>query len=315
LKIARIEDNNKYQADILINLGNIHSNLTDYDKAFENYTEALKIAKSLNDNRLMSICYSNFGVHYYRKEKFEDALKYTKKSLEINEQTGARIEMVIPLNTIGVIYYQMNDFEQALDYYQRSLQISEELGLKYLIAQTMMNFGVVYRSSGKTDMVAPALDKAIVIAKEINSDELLHNIYYHYAEYYAETGDFQKAYENYKLRYQLFEEISKARENKSITEIRTRYEIEKKDQETEIIHLKNVELSESNQKLQEALDQIEVLSGLIPICANCKNIRDDEGFWLQQEDYITEHSDLKFTHGICPDCKSILYPELSTDKK
>jgi PAS domain S-box-containing protein len=61
--------------------------------------------------------------------------------------------------------------------------------------------------------------------------------------------------------------------------------------------------------LQEALADIKVLSGLVPICSNCKKIRDDKGFWMQLESYIQERSNANFTHGICPDCMKKLYPE------
>jgi hypothetical protein len=63
-------------------------------------------------------------------------------------------------------------------------------------------------------------------------------------------------------------------------------------------------------ELKEALSNVRILSGLLPICASCKKIRDDNGYWNQIEAYIKEHSDADFSHGICPDCAQKLYPEL-----
>lgn len=63
-------------------------------------------------------------------------------------------------------------------------------------------------------------------------------------------------------------------------------------------------------ELKEALAKVKTLSGLIPICASCKKIRDDRGYWNQIESYIHEHSDADFSHGICPDCFKKLYPDL-----
>lgn len=62
-------------------------------------------------------------------------------------------------------------------------------------------------------------------------------------------------------------------------------------------------------ELQQALAAVKTLKGLIPICASCKNIRDDEGYWKQIEFYLCEHSELEFTHGICPACLERLYPD------
>ncbi|MFA5353587.1 MAG: response regulator [Thermodesulfovibrionales bacterium] len=62
-------------------------------------------------------------------------------------------------------------------------------------------------------------------------------------------------------------------------------------------------------ELQAALATVKTLSGFLPICASCKKIRNDKGYWEQIEAYISEHSEAEFSHGICPDCARRLYPE------
>jgi len=66
-------------------------------------------------------------------------------------------------------------------------------------------------------------------------------------------------------------------------------------------------------ELKEALSNVRLLSGLLPICASCKKIRDDRGYWNQIEAYIKEHSGADFSHSICPECAKKLYPELFAD--
>lgn len=66
-------------------------------------------------------------------------------------------------------------------------------------------------------------------------------------------------------------------------------------------------LHEENEK---ALREVKILSGFLPICASCKKIRDDKGYWNQIESYIRDHSEAEFSHGICPDCSKKLYPDL-----
>ena len=65
-------------------------------------------------------------------------------------------------------------------------------------------------------------------------------------------------------------------------------------------------------ELQEAFAKIKVLSGFIPICASCKKIRDDQGYWNQLEAYIQSHTEAQFSHGICPDCATALYSDFFT---
>lgn len=62
-------------------------------------------------------------------------------------------------------------------------------------------------------------------------------------------------------------------------------------------------------KLRNALEQINTLKGFIPICASCKNVRDDKGYWHQVEEYVRAHSDAEFSHGICPDCAKKYYAD------
>jgi ABC-type uncharacterized transport system substrate-binding protein len=64
---------------------------------------------------------------------------------------------------------------------------------------------------------------------------------------------------------------------------------------------------ELDQRLDSALSEVKVLSGLLPICSNCKKIRDDKGYWNQIEVYVHDHSDASFSHGICPECSDTLY--------
>jgi hypothetical protein len=69
-------------------------------------------------------------------------------------------------------------------------------------------------------------------------------------------------------------------------------------------------------RLHEALASIKTLKGLLPICASCKKVRDDKGYWNQIEEYVRDRSDAEFSHGLCPDCARKLYPQyIQSDKK
>lgn len=69
------------------------------------------------------------------------------------------------------------------------------------------------------------------------------------------------------------------------------------------------------QEMMEAKKEIKTITGLIPICANCKKIKDDQGSWSQLEAYLNKNADLDFSHAICPECMEKLYPEKTTQNK
>ncbi len=85
---------------------------------------------------------------------------------------------------------------------------------------------------------------------------------------------------------------------------------------------KNLELEQLNKDkekligdLQHSLDEIKTLQGILPICARCKKIRNDDGYWEQVEEYVHEHSNARFSHSICPECRIEFYPELQKNEK
>lgn len=69
------------------------------------------------------------------------------------------------------------------------------------------------------------------------------------------------------------------------------------------------ELQGAVDRLEKARSEVKVLAGLLPICASCKSIRDDKGYWTQIEAYIATHSEARFSHGVCPSCMTSLYPD------
>ena len=81
---------------------------------------------------------------------------------------------------------------------------------------------------------------------------------------------------------------------------------------TDISERKKMELENESliRKLRDAISEVRTLSGLLPICASCKKIRDDKGYWNQIEGYIQKHSEAQFSHSVCPECAKNLYPNL-----
>ena len=89
---------------------------------------------------------------------------------------------------------------------------------------------------------------------------------------------------------------------KSVTEMNKNLE--------NLVEARTKEIPLANEKLRAALAEVRQLSGLLPICTNCKGIRDDKGYWNQIEDYISTHTEAILSHSICPKCAKELYPDL-----
>ncbi len=86
------------------------------------------------------------------------------------------------------------------------------------------------------------------------------------------------------------------------------------DKNLELNQTLELKVEERTKELKQSMEHIKVLKGMFPICAVCKKIRDDSGFWNQIETYIKDHSEADFTHGICPDCAKKMYPDFADGK-
>lgn len=105
---------------------------------------------------------------------------------------------------------------------------------------------------------------------------------------------------------------------RELREAKVRHERRRAEEELEnyrcnledMVEKRTAELQAANERILKTLAEVKTLSGLLPICASCKNIRDDKGYWRKLESYLSEHSDAEFTHGICQDCAESLYPDI-----
>ncbi len=100
--------------------------------------------------------------------------------------------------------------------------------------------------------------------------------------------------------------LTKERIDSSLLERSIRYAMERKKTE--------LEREKLIQELKNALAQVKTLSGLLPICSSCKNIRDDRGYWKRIDAYIQEHSNAEFTHSLCPNCIRKYFPDINLEE-
>jgi len=91
-------------------------------------------------------------------------------------------------------------------------------------------------------------------------------------------------------------------------ELRARVEVGRRMIEMQIALAAKVD------ELRLAIEQVKTLRGILPICASCKNIRDDRGFWSRVESYVRDHTEAEFSHAVCPDCMKKLYPQFADDE-
>ena len=151
------------------------------------------------------------------------------------------------------------------------------------------------------DIMMPDID-GYEVCKKIRADKKTENVPVIFISAINDTLDKVKAFSlggtDYITKpFQLEEVLARVKTHLSIRKLQKKLENQLQEE------------ARLNKKLKSAITKIKVLQELLPVCSNCKKIRDDEGYWHEVTTYIHEHSDIEFTHSICPECKKQLYPK------
>lgn len=227
---------------------------------------------------------------------------------------GAVDALFVPLVVAPIVIYFSWEGKQAEKEASRQKQILEDItqGITESIMLLSKDFKILWAN------------KSALQQTGLSMEELLGNYCYkatHHREQPCETPcDPCAVSELLKKGRPSVEEHTHydSRGNKLFVEV-SAYPIRNADDEiVNFVHIsrditERKRLEEDKEKLvrdlQESLADVKQLSGLLPMCASCKKIRDDEGYWNQVDTFISKHTDASFTHGICPECAKKLYPE------
>jgi len=176
------------------------------------------------------------------------------------------------------------------------------------------------------DVLMPGLD-GFETCRRLKAAEGIQDIPVIFMTALTETADKVTGFEvggvDYVTKpFQVEELLARVKTHLALRQLQHQLEAQKRQLEAQNVQLQQ-EIAERQRAeaereqlighLQEALANIKTLRGLIPICAACKKIRDDTGYWNQLEGYLHTHTEAEFSHGICPECVRRLYPDLADE--
>ncbi len=294
-------------ASFYFNIGACYATVNRLDLALSFYKHAESVwEKSSNHTNLVSL-YNNIGAVFGKKREFEKAREFFLKALDLSEKIEEKKQKAGTLGNLGSLHEDLAEFQTALDYYIRSLELYEELGNRRGIAYSCCLAGGALTHLGQLDEAIEYAERGLSITRELEVKDYEILCLGKITNLFEKKGDLKKALMFSRELNTSLEEHLNEKSLEKIARLQVQFETEKKEKEAEIYRLKNVELSRINSQLRDALTHVKKLQGLLPICASCKKVRDDEGYWQQIESYISENSEAKFSHGICPECAIKLY--------
>jgi two-component system NarL family sensor kinase len=242
LRIFEEIGNKKGASRCFLNLGAVYFRQQSYDKASDYFLKALSLAEEFNNKQLIAECYNNLGVVYFSKLNYPQALAYYLKDLKINQEIGNKSGMGRSLSNIATVYIKQTkpDYPQALNYILKALQVRKEVDDKQGIVICYINIGSLDINLLDYKGAIQYSDSAIMLVKEIGDIENERLAYENLALANSKMGNYKEAYENHVKFKQLTDSIFNADNTKQISDLKTKFEVEKKEAELKVIQQEEI---------------------------------------------------------------------------
>ena len=251
LKISEELNDKKWVEACYSNIGLIYSNQHDYKNALNFHFKALQLCKALGFKQGMGTCYTNIGIVYGFKADFEKALEYQFKSLKISEEIGDKNGMGTCCINIGALYMDQSNYTKALEYDLKSLKIREETDDKQGVGTCYNTMAELYNKLENYKLAICYGDSSLRIAKEIADIDMEREVYQNLAISYNKIKKYKEAYD-YHVKYMtITDSIFNADNSKQLGDLKTNFEVERKEAELKVKTEAQQAISEEEQKRQQ----------------------------------------------------------------
>ena len=281
----------------------------DSPRALESYRKGLALREALGDRYGVAASLNSIG-QVEEASNPRAALATYERALGIRRAMGDWRGEAETFNNIGHVYRRLGDTSRAMDALTRALAVTEKREAPVTRVATLKHLSETEDAAGNARAALAWFREYVALKDTLFNQESLER-----------TARLQAAHESERREAQITileqeGQLAEAALNREavvrwaliavlalvVLSLATLYARFRFKQQSE------ARLRSQAAALAEALDRARTLRGLLPICASCKKIRDDNGYWTQVEAYVRAHSEAEFTHSLCPDCTDQLYP-------
>ncbi len=252
-----------YKSMVLNNIGTVYSKMNQLDKSLAYRIKALSIRQKLQDTAGIASCLQNIGVIYEKRKLLDSAYTYYSQALGFREKLGNKRDIAELILNIGIIKMKKGDYSRAEQFFLKAIRIFESFKDYNYLSDTYLNLANLYTKENRLPEAYKMLQKGLDFAKKSSYKLKEKEAYRLLSGYYAQKGEYKKAWENQKRFIALNDSIFNLQVAEKIANIQNKYEIEKKEKEIQLLRRDN-EIKSLKVKQKSILSMVLfILLGLI----------------------------------------------------
>jgi signal transduction histidine kinase len=237
-------------------LGAFHYDLKKYQQSLDYSQRGYAIFKKSGNRNGEARALNGMGNAYHYMCEYKKALDFQRRSLRISRQIGHRMSESRTLNDIGLIYQSLGNYPRALENHQKSLRIREDLDYPQGQSTTLMDLGNIYFEQGKYEDALKVFNKSLLLSEKLKSKPKIARAHSGLSKVYEKLNKFEQALTHHKKFHAIEEEVFHEDSDQKLKNMKTVYQIEASKKEAEIFRLRNVELREKNNQLEQTISEL-----------------------------------------------------------
>ena len=237
-------------------IGRHHYDIGDYDQALDHFQKACTLFSEIDEPMGRARALNGIGTVFHQLGQHEEGFEYQRQSLDLHRSVQDKLGESRTLNDIGMMFQAMEDYDTALDYHLKSLAIREALDYHPGITTTLMDLGEVYLHREAYDEALTVLQRSLSLSRLSKNNTKTARAHRLLARVYKAQENFKQALEHHEAYNALESEISHEDAKTRLDNMQTVYQIEASKNEAEIYRLRNVELKDKNEELEQTLNML-----------------------------------------------------------
>jgi len=234
----------------LQNIGLTYLSQDDYELSLSHFQEALVIYNDIKNKPTAIVIMINIGATLLKQKKEAEAKKYYEQCYEESKSINYHYGLILSLQSLAHIEYMQGHYREAIRYNEDCIRIAETTDHIAEITTSLSNIGMSYGYLKDYTQALKYLHDALVMARKTGIKESISEIYVHLSEIYEKLADYKKSLEYHKKHIAIRDELVNKETTKTISEIKTRYEVEKKEKEAQLLKEKSEAISMYARKLE-----------------------------------------------------------------